>query len=445
MKKLNFKNNDDLLKKVLKTWFAYDLAVLYPNLDQDEQIRLLSLINIDKLSDMFVELDSNDQVDLLNLLEVNRKKSLLKNLESDDLKEFFEEFNDDEKDEYIKYLPKIKAKTLNLLLQYDEDLAASIMTTDFILVSKNDSIKDATYKVITNSKDSDYIDTIFVIDDDKKIVGAIDLKQLIMARPLDKLEDIMLSDLHFVYEDESIEKAIQTVSDYDRNVIPVLDKDDHVIGIITADDIFDEIIEDTEYDYQKMALLQDHDSQSTAFKRTKQRLPWLMIAVILNLLIAIFLSVFEATLIEVTALVLFQPLILGMAGNIGTQSLAVTILGLHLKDIEFDKLPKKHVIKEVLVGLMNSLLLGIASFIFATIFLTLLPTTGSQLPYQIGFVVFLAVFISMFVSAIIGVFVPIILTKFDQDPAAASGPIMTTINDLIALVIYFGVATIAFL
>jgi magnesium transporter len=445
MKKLNFKNNDDLLKKVLKTWFAYDLAVLYPNLDQDEQIRLLSLINIDKLSDMFVELDSNDQIDLLNLLEVNRKKSLLKNLESDDLKEFFEEFNDDEKDEYIKYLPKIKAKTLNLLLQYDEDLAASIMTTDFILVSKNDSIKDATYKVITNSKDSDYIDTIFVIDDDKKIVGAIDLKQLIMARPLDKLEDIMLSDLHFVYEDESIEKAIQTVSDYDRNVIPVLDKDDHVIGIITADDIFDEIIEDTEYDYQKMALLQDHDSQSTAFKRTKQRLPWLMIAVILNLLIAIFLSVFEATLIEVTALVLFQPLILGMAGNIGTQSLAVTILGLHLKDIEFDKLPKKHVIKEVLVGLMNSLLLGIASFIFATIFLTLLPTTGSQLPYQIGFVVFLAVFISMFVSAIIGVFVPIILTKFDQDPAAASGPIMTTINDLIALVIYFGVATIAFL
>jgi magnesium transporter len=445
MKKLNFKSSDELLKKTLKTFFAYDLAVLYPDLHRDEQKRLLSLINLDKLSDMFVELDYEDQIDLLDLLEITRRKSLLKNLESDDLKEFFEELDDDLKEIYISYLPKIKAKTLHLLLQYDEDLAASIMTTDFILISQNESIKDATNKIITMSKDNDYIDTIYIIDDDKKIVGAIDLRQLIMARPQDRLEDIMLEDLHYVYEDESIEKAIQTVSDYDRNVIPVLDKDDHVIGIVTADDIFDEIIEDTEYDYQKMALLQDHDSQSTAFTRSKQRLPWLMIAVVLNLFIAVFLSIFEATLIEVTALVLFQPLILGMAGNIGTQSLAVTILGLHLKDIEIDKLPKKHVIKEIFVGLMNSFLLGIASFVFATIFLTILPASSSQLSYQIGFVVFLAVFVSMFISALIGVFVPIILTKFNQDPAAASGPIMTTINDLIALVIYFGVATIAFL
>lgn len=445
MKRINFKHSDDGLKKILKTMFAYDLAVLYPKLDQDEKTRLIHLINLEKLTDMFVELDNDDQIELIDLLETPRKKSLLKNLESDDLKEFIEEMDEEHREAYIALLPKIKAKTIELLMTYDEDLAASIMTTDFITVDKDLSIKEATNKVVTTSKDSDYIDTIFVVDDEKKIIGVVDLKKLIIARSNQNLESIMEDDFHFVYEDDSIEKAIVTVQDYDRNAIPVLDHEDHVIGIVTADDIFDELIESTEYDYQKMALLQDHESTSTAFVRTKQRLPWLMIAVFLNLVIASFLSIFEATIEQVTVLVLFQPLILGMAGNIGTQSLAVTILGLHLKEFESDKLPKKHVVKEILIGLMNSLSIGVASFIFVTIFLSIINFTGNQAATDIAMVVFVAISTSMFISAIMGVLIPIFLTRFGQDPSAASGPIITTINDVVALVIYFGIATLAFL
>ncbi len=205
------------------------------------------------------------------------------------------------------------------------------------------------------------------------------------------------------------------------------------------------MIETIESDYQNLALLGDHESDSTPIERAKQRLPWLMLAVLLNLVNASILSLFEATLIQVSAIVLFQPMILGMAGNIGTQALAVTILGIHKKDFEDKVLPKRHIFKEFGVGLFNSFLLGAMAFGFVTLYLTLLPTAGSQAPYQMGLVVFSAVFGSMFISSQMGVFVPILMNRLGQDPSAASGPMMTTINDLVALMIYFGIATLAFL
>lgn len=443
-KRINFKHSDHQIKKTLKSLFAYDLAQLYKRLDLDERKRVLSLINLDKMTDMFVELDTDLQFELFSLLEPQRRKSLCISIEIDDLKEFFYDLSEEERKELEAWIPKYKAKTLEYLLAYDEDLAASIMTTDFITVNLDETIKEATHKVITESKENDYIDHIFVIDEEKRIIGVVELKSLIMARGNLKLKDLVEEDFHFVYENESIEKAIETVMDYDKNAIPVLNKEDQVIGIITADDIFDEIIEDREYDYQRLALLNEHESSSTAWVRTKQRLPWLLIAVVLNLLIALFISGFEATFKEVAALVLFQPLILGMAGNIGTQSLAVTILGLHLKDFDSEQLPKKHVKKEVFVGFMNSLLLGVSAFLLSYIFLTI-SKTGSQRPIEVGTIVGVAVFMSMFVSSLMGVLIPIFLNKAKQDPAAASGPILTTINDLVASIIYFGIATIVFL
>lgn len=445
IKKLNFKHSDEQLKKQLKPLFAYDLALYYPILDDLEKKRLLNLIGLDKMTDMFVELEVEDQLDLISRLPESKQKTLFRNMESDDLKEFIEDIGEEKRPQIMSLLSKVKAKTISLLLTYDEDVAASIMSTDFITILLGDTIKEATDHVIKDSKETDYIDTLFVVDDEKRIVGLIDLKDLIMARSNQTLEKIMIDDFQFVYDDETIEKAIQTVVDYDRNVIPVLDSDDHILGIVTADDVFDEIIEASEDDYQKMALLSDYESSSSAFERTKQRLPWLMIAVVLNLLIASFLSIFEGTLQAVTIIVFFQPLILGMAGNIGTQALAVTILGINKNEFDGKNIPKDHLLKEVLIGLLNSVLLGIAAFIFVTLFLTIFPAQGNILPYRMGLVVFFAMSASMFVSSFMGALIPIILNKFDQDPSAASGPLMTTVNDLFALVIYFSIATLVFL
>jgi len=443
-KKINFKHSDASLKKTFLSMYAYDLAVLYINFDDIEKKRFLSLITLTQLSDIFIELEVEQQLDVLNQLEESQKKALLRKIESDDLKEFIFDLEEEQREPVYKLLSQAKVKSIKLLMTYDEDVAASIMSTDYIQIHISSSIKDATNMVVTTSKENDYIDGIYVVDDEKRLVGVIDLKDLIVARSNKKIEEIMNEDFHFVYDDESIETAIQTIKDYDRKAIPVLDHEDRIIGIVTADDVFDELIESVEYDYQKMALLNDHDSTSSAVTRSIQRLPWLMIAVVLELFVASFLSIFEATIIEVTALVLFQPLILGMAGNIGTQALAVTILGFNTDAFEGKKVPKKHIAKEVTVGFMNSLMLAIASFVFVTIFLSIVPT-GHQAPYQIAVVVFIAIFSSMFISSFLGVMIPIIFNKMGTDPASASGPIMTTINDLVALVIYFGVATLYFL
>jgi magnesium transporter len=445
LKNLNFKHNDESIKKTLKSIQAYDLAMAFPDFDDVEKERLLYLLDIKKLKAMFVELDHDEQQELIEFMSKNKQKELLKNLENDDLKQYILYLNTYEQSKTLALLPKIKSKTIELLLTYDEDLAASIMTTEFISIDQNATIKEATNTVVTTSLENDYIDTIFVTDEDKKLVGIIDLKDLIIARPNQKLHDIMIEDFVFVYETESIEKAISTVRDYDRNAIPVLSESFHILGIVTADDIFDELIESSEDDYQKMALLSDHENTSTAMKRSMQRLPWLLLAVFLNLIIASFLSIFEETIVAVFALALFQPLILGMAGNIGTQSLAVTILGIHLDEINDQQLPKKHVLKESIVGFINSLLLGVLALGIVYLLLNIINYQGSQAAVEIAMVVGFAVFSSMFISALMGFIIPLTLNHYKIDPSVASGPIITTINDIVALVIYFGVATIAFM
>ncbi len=444
-KKINFKHSDESLKRTFKTFHAYDLAVLFEDLNHEERFRLIQLIDTAMLVDIFISFESVDQLEFFDLLNVQKQKLLLRNLESDDLKEFIEEIDSEEhKEEIINLLSAVKRKTIRLLLTYNENLAASIMSIDFMTVSRDMTIKEATTHVVTTSREQDYIDTIFVENLNKEIVGSIDLKQLIMTRGGKRIFEVMNEDVQFVYEYESIEKAIQSVKDYDRNSIPVLNRKKQILGIVTADDIFDEIVENTEDDYEMMALIHDHDSSLSAVRRSSQRLPWLMIAVVLNLIIATFLTFFEATLVQVTALILFQPTILGMAGNIGTQSLAVTILGLHLEEIDSKKKTRKHIFKEMNVGFINSLFLATAAFAFVTLFLTLVPT-GQQDAMSIASVVFISVFSSMFIAGSMGVMVPLIFNHYHINPAAASGPIMTTINDLVTLIIYFGVATLVFL
>lgn len=443
-KRINFKNSDALLDKMFDAIHAYDLSVLYPQLDDIEKRRMITLITNEKFQDMFVELDHIDQVEVIELLPEARQKQLFRNLESDDLKEFIEQLDLESQKLYLKQLSKVRAKTIELLLQYEENSAASMMSTEFIQLPQDTSIKEATYRVIRDSKENEFIDTIFVTDEDKKLVGKIDIKDLIIAREGTILEKIMKHDYHFLNETDTIEQAIDMIQDYDKNAIPVLNSNQCIVGIITADDIFDEMIEDIDDDYQRYALIQDHQSSNTAIQRSKQRLPWLFIAVILNLVTVSLLSLFSNTLETVTVLILFQPMILGMAGNIGTQSLAVTILGISKDSFDKKEKIKAHIFKEIGVGILNSLILSIIAFIFVFVLLTLIKS-NQQKPIEIAQIVFIAIFSSMTISAMMGTLVPLTLNKFKIDPASASGPLMTTMNDILALMIYFGVATIAFL
>ncbi len=443
-KRFHIPGSNDALRRALKNKHPYDLALIY--LDQGETIkeRMIAVLETKSLSGLFIEFSFENQTDLLERLDDKRQKALFEDLPTDELKQYLDLLEAKSIHEILAKISPVKAKIMSLLLRYQEDTAASIMSADFMSIPVTMSIKDATQSIIRRSKDSDYLDKVFVVDADERLCGAISLVQLITARASQSLDEIKVPVRHVIPFDMSIEETIKTVVDYDQSVVPVADQELRLIGMITADDIFDEIIEEMESDYQGIALIRDHDNQLSAWMRSRKRLPWLMVAVFMNVMIALFLSVFEATVLEVAALILFQPMILGMAGNIGTQALAVTILGLHHDEIVRHKLISKHLKRETIVGILNSLIMAVLAFLYVYLFMTVNPL-GSQAPFGLAVVVFCAVFVSMTVSAMIGVLIPMTLDHFEIDPASAAGPIMTTLNDLIALMVYFGIATLAFL
>jgi magnesium transporter len=222
--------------------------------------------------------------------------------------------------------------------------------------------------------------------------------------------------------------------DYDKMSVPVLDSEGHMVGIITADDVLEEVVENFDNDFKGLAQVQNIETYDSGFTRYLKRMPWLLMALVFKIVIALFLGVFEETIAAVTALVLFQPLILDMSGNIATQSLAVTLL-------HDENTSKKHMLREINIGVLNGLLMSILTFILSVSFLSILNYNIIDALF-ISTQVSLALWVAIIVAAMIGVLIPTVLIKFKKDATIASGPLITTLNDLIALSIYFTIATL---
>lgn len=436
--------NDAQLKKTLSKMHPYDIAKIMRDATSDTQMRFIRLMSLKKTIEVFLELPEEISRNYFKLLTENQKKSFLHEFEMDDLKYFITSFEEDYQTYLINLLSKTKQVKLKLLMTYDDEAIASIMSTDFVTINQNSNIKETTAYVINNSKDSDFIDHLFIVDDNNVLIGSITLKDLVSARASDSLESITHNDNNYLKLEDSITTGFEKFKNYAKNVLPVLNKNMQVVGIVTADDILNKMVLEYEEDIKKMAGVGDYDESSNAFVRAYQRIPWLLISVLLNLVIAVLLSVFERTLIEVVALIMFQPMILGMAGNIGTQSIAVTILKLNKDELEEKSAEKKHIAKELGIGVLNSIAVGIAGFLISYGILSFI-NMGTQSQLLLALTIATSLIGGMFVSAAIGVFIPIILEKMKIDPAIASGPIISTLNDLFALMIYFGIATLIFI
>lgn len=459
MFRIDFKKSQSDLKHELKKVHAYDLAQIYPQLDSDEQSLLLSLIDYKKIITIFEEVDQLLKVTIFsNAPTTERKKRLLDNLKMDELKEFIAGLETDTQSEVILLLKPNKQVVIREMLLYSSNLAASIMTTEFVSIKHTMTVKEATNYIVQNVRDDDFIDYLYVVDDDDKLIGVITLKNLILARSNDNLLDLLVDNYHFITEDKPIFEAIDIAKNYDIKAVPVLDQKSHIIGICLADDILDEVYIQQKESYQKLASIKDYQQKSTAFTRTIKRLPWLLIAILLEMIIANTTLVFEATIQKITALFLFQSMILATAGNIGTQSLAVTILSLHKKELKNNKDFRKHIAKEVKISIVNSLLLAGYGFIISFAFLSIPQFLNRRMPnYEVfsgstfGYMLFplfiasivsLSLILAMIVSAFFGTSIPILIYKTKRDPANLSGPILTTINDMIAMLGYYGIATI---
>jgi magnesium transporter len=317
-------------------------------------------------------------------------------------------------------------------------LLKDVLDKNYLTLEANMDVKEAMKRVVNVSNDDTLIDELYVLDTKKKLIGVLTLKELIIARTPMTIDKIMNSKFHFVYDSDSIAKAIDTVQNYDQDMIPVVSKSHQMVGVLTASEALDLLADETLEDFHKMASLSEYDVHSKPFTRSKKRLPWLIILLVLSLITATILSIFETTIQTVILLVLFQPMILDAAGNISTQSLAKTILHIN-EDPNHDV--TSFLKKELLIGCINSFFVSMIGFSFSLGFLFIFqPNEGQHL--MVSIIVGLTLLLALLVGSLTGAFVPLLLRKLHVDPSVASGPFMTTLNDVISLVIYFTLATI---
>ena len=294
-------------------------------------------------------------------------------------------------------------------------------------------------ELVKQSSTHDNINTIYVTDHNQ-YYGAIDLKDLIVARENDDLEEIIATSYPHVYAHEMISDCIDEIREYEEDSIPVLNDDNEIIGVITSTDITDFIEDEQDEDYAKLAgMTEQSDLDETVKDGMKKRLPWLILLLFLGMIVSTVVGLFESVVAEIAIVVCFQSLILDMAGNVGTQSLAVTIRLLVDENISTkDKL--KFILKELNIGLSNGTILGLLSFVFIGFYIMIAKNRPFMDAFILSGCVGVSLFVAMVFSSLVGVVIPMFFHKIKVDPAVASGPLITTINDLVAVVTYYGLA-----
>ena len=296
--------------------------------------------------------------------------------------------------------------------------------------------------LIDQASRNDNIYTIFVVEEDKTFYGALDLKELIIARQNADMEDLIMTSYPYVYANETVDDCIEKLKDYSENSIPVLDNNNHLLGVITSQNIIEIVDDEMGEDYVKLAgLTAEEDLQEPLKESMKKRLPWLMILLVLGMLVSSVVGIFEQVVSQLTIIMLFQSLILDMAGNVGTQSLAVTIRVLTDENLTGSQ-KLGLVFKETRVGLCNGLILGVISFAAIGLYIWLFKGRAPGFAYAVSGCIGAALLTAMVVSSIVGTSIPLFFKKIHVDPAVASGPLITTVNDLVAVVTYYGLSWI---
>lgn len=435
------------LKEDLGDYHENDIAAILPELTQEERAKLYRILGIEKVSEIFPYLD--DVEEYIEELPNEKAADIIENMDADDAVDVLEELEDDKKEELIKLMQKDSVKDIKLIDSYDDDMIGSKMTTNFIAVKKNLSIKQAMRAVITEAGENDNISTLYAVNDDDTFYGAIDLKDLIRARDGTPLDNIITTAYPYVYAKETVEECIDQLKDYEEDSIPVLNGNNVLIGVITQSDIVEVVHEELGDDYAKLAgLTEAEDINEPLFKSMRKRIPWLLALLALGLIVSTVIGSFQSliTIPQLFILFSFQSLILDMGGNTGTQSLGVTIRV--ISDDELDKKNRfKFIFKELRVGFFNGLLIGTLAFIAVGIFLTFISPVKDASKYfgfEISACIGIALLCSMVVASLDGTLIPILFKKIGIDPAVASGPLITTVNDLVAVCIYYGVSLLLF-
>ena len=430
------------IKELILDYHANDIASVIPELTTEERKRLYRILGVDGVSDVFTYLDDVEQY--LAEFEIEKVADIIESMDADDALDVLEELPETQKQEILNLMDEEAQEDIMLLDSYGDDRIGSKMTTNFVSVPKSSTVKQAMRLLIRQAAENDNIATIYVTDEEV-FYGAIELRDLVIARENTPLEDIISTNYPYLYANEFTADCIERLKDYSEDSIPVLNENNELIGVITSSDVVEAVDEELSDDYAKFAgLTTQEDLDEPLVKSIGKRIPWLVILLGLSIAVAGVIGLFQ-NLIPTSLIVLytFQSLILGMCGNSGTQSLGVTIRVLSDEELTGkDKL--KLIFKELRVGFFNGLIVGLISFVFIGLYIQFLETDFVSTYNVSGFAVSACIGVSLLVSMIIasldGTLIPMLFKRIGIDPAVASGPLITTINDLVAVCAYYGVS-----
>ena len=426
------------LLEALESYHENDIAEALEFLTKEERIALYTALGIERVSEVFAYLE--DATEYFEEIELEKAAEIIENMDSDDAVDILENMDEEIGEKLVSLIDEESMHDIRLIQSYEEDEIGSKMTTNFISIRKGMTVKEAMKEMVAQAEDNDNIYTVYVYNEDNSFYGALDLKDLIIARAYVDLEDLISHAYPYVHDHEKVADCLEKIRGYAEDSIPVLDDKNCILGVITAQDIIEVVDEELADDYAKLAgLTEEEDINETVFDSMKKRLPWLIVLLAMGIGVSAVVGLFESVVDQIAIIVCFQSLILGMAGNVGTQSLAVTIRVLMDEDLT-TRQKLKHVFKEGRIGIGNGLLLGLVSFVFIGLYIWMFKDYGLMFSFAVSGCVGISLVLAMALSSLVGTSIPMFLHKIKVDPAVASGPLITTINDLLAVVFYYGLA-----
>ncbi|SNZ14268.1 magnesium transporter [Terribacillus aidingensis] len=410
----------------------YDQAAVFEEQPEEVRKQIYSYLSPEETAEIMENVDQENADEYFTEMYSRYAAQVLAEMSADDAVDILKEMDKNKVASFITIMEKEAADEIKHLLHYEDKTAGSIMTTEFVSVSAADTVREAMLHLRAEAPDAETIYYTYVVDIDKKLVGVISLRNLIIAEKDWLISEVMSDRIVSVAVGDDQEHAAQMMRDYDFLALPVVDFQDHILGIITVDDILDVMEEEADEDYSRLAGVSDTEKgEDSAFVSARKRLPWLVALLFLGMITASLISRFESTLSQVAILASFIPLIGGMGGNTGTQALAVAVRGMATGDIA-KRGKMRMVLREGLTGMMTGLSCGIVITIVVAIW---------QNNVYLGLLVGLSIFATLIIATLAGAIIPLLMHKMKIDPAIASGPFITTINDIISILIYFGLAT----
>jgi len=421
------------LRNIVNKTHAADLSIVFRSLPVPHQLQLLDMIrDTEKKGILFSELDEDTFSSLSNAMELEDLVEVLEQMPTDDVADLIGRLPDDKSDAILERMKKEGSEEIEGLLRYDDDTAGGIMVTDFIALPQELTAGKAIEKIQTEYHDVEMPFYLYVVDEYGKLVGVISLRQLVVVAPETPLKQFMTKDVFAVGTDVDQEEVANLVERYDILAVPVVDENHRLVGIVTVDDVIDIFRDEATEDILKMAGVgEEFVETQTVFRSTKTRLPWLLASCLGGVVAFFVIGHFEGTLNRFAYLAAFIPVIMGMGGNIGTQSSTIVVRGLATGRInvrDFWGVVSKEFLIGLILGVFYAVLIAsVAQFHYTVLMLAL--TVGA------------AVVISMTVAALVGSGVPLLLARLNIDPAVATGPFVTTSIDIISVYCYFILAT----